>query len=393
MKLFLIKLGKIHKTLKKNGFCNGMRIVSMYGREFLRNIFGVKAGDVLFITGGVGDSAVYRTANQAEELTIHGFKCARTIIDNPFLVSFVKKFKIFVFHRTLYTAKIARMIQEIKKQNKEIIFETDDLVFDPAFFHVTDSYKTMNVLEKKQYEKGVGEEILKDSQAKVCVTSTAYLAKILANYGKKVYISKNKISNHEVEVVEGILKSAEKTRDDNVRIGYFSGTSSHNKDFASITDTLMEVMKKYSQVLLYLAGPLDVDNKLNIFKERITTLPFVPRDKYYENIFKVDINLAPLIKGDPFCESKSEIKFSEPGILGVPTVAVRNETFSSAISDGVDGFLADNVEEWVEKIGKLVEDENLRKAMGEKAREKVLRDYTNKNSHNEGYYNYLRSKL
>ena len=45
------------------------------------------------------------------------------------------------------------------------------------------------------------------------------------------------------------------------------------------------------------------------------------------------------------------------------------------------------------KLEKLITDESLRKSMGEKAREKTLRDYTNKNSHNEEYYKYLRSKL
>jgi glycosyltransferase involved in cell wall biosynthesis len=288
---------------------------------------------------------------------------------------------------------VATLIEKIKKQNKEIIFDTDDLVFDAGLFHGTDSYKSMNVLEKKQYEEGAGKEILKDGYVKTCTTSTTYLAKVLEGYGKKVFVSKNKFSNHELEVTEKILENIPKIKDNFVRIGYFSGTYSHNKDFATITQALMEIMEKYDYVKLYLAGPLDVDNVLNKFKKRIIVLPFVPRDEYYENIWKVDINLAPLEINDPYCDSKSEIKFTETGILKIPTVAVRNQTFLEAMEDGANGFLADNTAEWVEKIGRLVEDKNLRQLMGKKAREKVLRDYTNKNSHNEEYYNYLKSKL
>ena len=77
----------------------------------------------------------------------------------------------------------------------------------------------------------------------------------------------------------------------------------------------------------------------------------------------------------------------------MPTIASATQTFKETITDGVNGFLADSTAEWIEKIGKLITDENLRKSMGEKAREKSLRDYTNKNSHNEEYYNYLRSRL
>ena len=72
---------------------------------------------------------------------------------------------------------------------------------------------------------------------------------------------------------------------------------------------------------------------------------------------------------------------------------MRNETFSGAIEDGVTGFLAGNVLEWTEKLGRLIEDENLRKMMGERAKEKTLKDYTNKNSHSEEYYDYLKSLL
>ena len=113
-------------------------------------------------------------------------------------------------------------------------------------------------------------------------------------------------------------------------------------------------------------------------------------EKYLENIAGVDVNIAPLEIGNPFCESKSELKFFEAGIVGVPTVAVKNRTFSEAIKDGMDGFLAGNMDEWIEKLEKLVTNENLRREMGHKAREKSLQNYTNKNSHNEGYYNYLR---
>jgi glycosyltransferase involved in cell wall biosynthesis len=255
-----------------------------------------------------------------------------------------------------------------------------------------DYFDKLSQAEKEQYEKGIGAEIVNDPYIKVCTTTVTYLADKLREKGKKVIILSNKISNHELEIVDKIINK-NKTDDGFVRVGYYSGTLSHNKDFATISDALIEIMKKYENVRLVLAGPLDVESNLNDFKDRLEILPRVSRDEYYENLYKSDINLTPLELGNPFCESKSELKFIEPGILKIPTVAVRNQTFSEAITDGIDGFLANNTAEWVEKIGKLIEDKNLRKTMGEKAREKVLRDYTNKNSHNEEYYNYLRSKV
>lgn len=411
MNLFLIKLGKAFVAIKRDGLIVGGRRVLSYLVTFLKTIFSFSSGDVLFITGGVGDSANYRSYNVAEELNLHGIKASVMIQDNPFLPMFADKFKVFVFHRALVTPSAAKLVDNIKKQNKEIIFETDDLVFDTKYMHATDSYSKMSYFEKKQYEKGVGEEILKDDYVKVCTTSTSYIAKILEGYGKKVFIAPNKLSNKDLEITNVILserKRVEESNDNKIRslvrqladrddkvikIGYFSGTMSHNRDFATITDALMFILEKYPQASLVLAGPLDIENKLNKFKDRIEKSPFAPRNRHFANIANIDINIVPLEINDPYCESKSELKFFEAGILNVPTVAVCNQTFSGAITDGVDGFLAGNTNEWVEKLSKLIEDKNLRKSMGGKAREKALADYTNKNSHNEEYYNYLRSKL
>jgi glycosyltransferase involved in cell wall biosynthesis len=391
MRSILVKLEKASLLIRKNGLLAGSKIVLGYLSTYIRAFF-VGSGDVLFISSGVGDSAHYRAYNPAEELRLHGFRCSTTISDNPNLPKYADKFSAFVFHRVVFNYSIAELIKKIKEQNKEIIFDTDDLVYDQQYLSYMDYFDKLSQAEKEQYEKGIGAEIVNDPYIKVCTTTVTYLADKLREKGKKVIILSNKISNHELEIVDKIINK-NKTDDGFVRVGYYSGTLSHNKDFATISDALIEIMKKYENVRLVLAGPLDVESNLNDFKDRLEILPRVSRDEYYENLYKSDINLTPLELGNPFCESKSELKFIEPGILKIPTVAVRNQTFSEAITDGIDGFLANNTAEWVEKIGKLIEDKNLRKTMGEKAREKVLRDYTNKNSHNEEYYNYLRSKV
>jgi len=393
MKLILIKIGKVWKLLRNEGFFSGGKRSINHLILFLRTLLANPEGDVLFLTMGLGDSARYRAYNQVEELNLKGIKSSVMIIDNPRLPKFANRFKVFVFNRTLVTKNVQRLISEIKKQNKEIIFDTDDLVFDAKFMHQTESYEKMNALEKKQYEKGVGEEILNDPYVKICVTTTSFIKNILEGYDKKVFISSNKINQAEVTLAEKINENKKQNNSDEITLGYFSGTMSHNKDFATISEPLYQIMEKYPQVNLVLVGPLDINNKLNDFKDRIKKTGLAPIEKHYENISKVDVNLAPLEKDDPFCEAKSELKFFEAGIVKTPTVAIKNHTFSEAIEDGLDGFLAENGIEWFEKIEKLILNEDLRKEMGEKAYQKTLREYTNKNANNEEYYNYLKSKI
>jgi len=389
MKIFLIKIGKAWSVLRRDGLFNGGRRI---GSAFFALFRLVGKGDILFVTGGVGDSARYRNLNVAEELELQGFRCSITIQDNPWLARYADKFKIFIFHRVLFTPSVEKLIMKIKTQGKEIIFETDDLVYDPQYFQDMDYFKKINSLEKKLYEKGVGGEILLDSYVKICTTTTSYLADRLREKGKKVFIVSNKLSQKDVKIANKLQIINHKFQSDKIRIGYFSGTISHNKDFATINDALLIIMEKHSNVELVLVGPLDVENKLNKFSDRIKQFPYVPREKHFKNIANVDINIVPL-ENNPFCEAKSELKFFEAGIVGVPTVAIANKTYSEAISDGVDGFVAKNTDEWVDKLNKLITDKNLRRKMGEKAREKAFGLYTTENAKNEEYYRYLKSKI
>lgn len=393
MKLLLIKFGKALHTIQRDGFVSGGKRVLV---AFLALFRRVGAGDILFITGGVGDSARYRTEHVSEELKLHGLKPSITVQDNPMLGKYADKFSIFIFHRTLYSPGVKKLIEEVKKQNKEIIFETDDLVFDPKYLRYMDFFKKMNVFERKLYENGVGGEILSDPYVKTCTTSTKYLAEKLREKEKKVFIVPNRLPESDLEIVENINKNDLANRyfaQDKLVLGYFSGAHGHDKDFSTIENALIKIMDKHKNVRLFLGGPLKISKKFDDYEEKIEKMQYVPREENYRNKAGIDINLAPLEQDNPFCEAKSEIKFSEAGILKIPTVAVNNQTFSEVIEDGVDGFLAGDEDEWFKKIEKLVVNSKLRKEAGEKAYEKIMQKYTNRNSNNEEYYKYLKDKI
>lgn len=392
MKLLLIKIGKAFHTLKREGlFRGGKRVISAGFAMFRR----VRPGDILFITGGVGDSARYRCHHVAEELGFRGFRTAITVQDNPLLPTYADKFSVFIFHRVLFTPSVDKLIKRIKEQDKEIIFETDDLVYDPAYLEHMDYFKVMNPLERKLYEHGVGGEILADPYVKVATTTTTFLADKLRERVKQVFIVPNRLSEEDVRIADGIRKK-QGTRNKGqgeATMSYFSGSASHNKDFATITEPLLGILEKYPETELAIYGPLDLDQRFDALGKRVRRIPYVSREKHWANIASTDINLAPLEIGNPFCESKSELKFFEAGILGVPTVAAATQTFQEAIQDGKDGFVATTADEWTDKLEKLILDPVFRHEMGEKAREKALAKYATTGAKNEPYYQYLVSKV
>lgn len=391
MNLFLIKVGKAINVFKRDGFLNGIKRIINVLKIVNKK---VEPGDVLIVTNGVGDSARYRAHNVAEELNENDIKCSVALQDNSELLKFADEFKVFIFHRTVFTKSIKKFVEKIKVQKKEIIFEADDLVYDPKFLKLMAGFEKMNFLEKKMYKNGLGGEVLTDPYVKVCTTTTSFLAEKLKQKNKKVFIVPNKLSREDVQWAEEILKNRNNQDNQDVIIGYFSGTISHNKDFTVIAKPLMEILEKFLQTKLFLAGPLDPEDALvQKFENRIINVPYVPRKKHLENVVSVDINVSPLELGNPFCEAKSELKFFEAGVMKIPTVAVANQTFSEAIVDGKDGFLAKNDKEWFEKLEKLILDKNLRTKMGENAYKKALKNYATKNAKNIEYYEFLKSKI
>jgi O-antigen biosynthesis protein len=389
MKLLLIKIGKAWSVLKRDGLrAGGRRIFTALG-SFTKSI---PEGDILLVSGGVGDSARYRTVHVAEELNLHGFRASYTVQDSPFFSDTVERFQVIVFHRVVFTESIARYMTRAKELNRTIIFETDDLVYDPKYLHLMDYYTKMNSLERKLYENGVGGEILSDPYVEYATTSTAFLKHKLEERGKSVFLVTNKMSKEDVVWAEEIRAIVQKNQD-LIKIAYLSGTPSHNKDFATITDALSRILSEFPQTRLVLAGPLDTESALREFQSQIIRVPFAPRREYFATVANTDINVAPLELGNDFCEAKSELKFFEAGLLGVPTVAVANETYRGAITDGVDGMVAATPDEWYEKLKMLVTNKDLREQMGEKALATALTRYTTGTGTSEEYYDFLKSVI
>lgn len=394
MNSWFIRIGKAIAVLKNEGAFRGGRRIFV---SFVSLFRVVGSGDILFVASGVGDSARYRCHHTAEMLRLRGFKASVTTQDNPFLSRYAEKFSVFVFHRTRWTSRVEELVGTLKRRGKTVLFDADDLVFDEALFKQTAAYRAMNALEKKQYERGIGIEFLEDPSVAAISTSTNFLAEKLRTFGKPVFVVPNRLSEEDVKNAESILQLpirqlADSYQRPTVSLGYFSGSTGHDRDFATVAPVLVELLKAHSNVRLFIAGPLTLPEALTSFEERITRVSYAPREEHFRNLASVDINVAPLEIGDPFCEAKSELKFFEAGVVGVPTVASSTGTFREAITDGIDGFVAKDEYEWQEKLERLISNPELRKNMGASARETALRRYTTQNV-NHDYILFLKSKI
>jgi glycosyltransferase involved in cell wall biosynthesis len=88
-----------------------------------------------------------------------------------------------------------------------------------------------------------------------------------------------------------------------------------------------------------------------------------------------DIGVYPLAD-DEWSKGKCGFKAIEFMACGVPVVASAVGVNREIVEDGVNGFLASTDDEWVEKLGRLLADRELRRRLGEAGRRTVEQRYS-----------------
>ncbi len=153
-----------------------------------------------------------------------------------------------------------------------------------------------------------------------------------------------------------------------VTVGW-AGSPTHLEDFRPLVPVLEAVCRRYPQVRVAVGGPRDVFDLLaNIPEGQKEYLPPVPFRKYPEMLARFDIGLVPLLDNS-FNRCKSDLKGLEYSALGIPFLASPLPAYTRLVRDGENGFLCPNRRAWFGRLCRLVEDEGLRRRMGEKARE------------------------
>ncbi len=98
-------------------------------------------------------------------------------------------------------------------------------------------------------------------------------------------------------------------------------------------------------------------------------------ENYRDHISSFQIGIMPLID-DEWSRGKCAFKLVQYMGMGLPVVASNVGANSSVVTDGVDGFLVSSQDEWVDRLGRLIESRRLRLQMGKAAREKIEEEFS-----------------
>ncbi len=330
------------------------------------------ASDVLVISIDMALLDRYRADHTVEQLQSTG-----VTVDKVYFYELTKeharRYNTFIFYRCPWMDEFKEFFEEAKKRNKVLIYSVDDLVIDTKYTDNIPVVQAMNAKDRKLYDEGVNRHRKVLEHCDYATVTTTHLADEIKKYKniKKVFINRNAMSEEMVHCSNRAIKEVNKDKG-KIVIGYFSGTATHNEDFKLVAPALVKILNKHSNTYIKLAGRVDAPDELKGYEDRLIYTPYVDWRKLPFELRKSDIILAPLVDTF-FNRAKSEIKWSEGALVGVPVVASNMGAFKENIKNNETGLLAENTpDDWFQAIDKLVKSEKMRHEIGGQSRQFVL---------------------
>ena len=320
---------------------------------------------VLVLSGVRGDTRRYRTLHLHQQLRLAGVECALSHTTDPRLPSLAEGTAVMVLHRVTYDPFVADLIHFVHSRGGFVLADIDDLIFDPAAFQWIDSPDFQDPLRAALYQEDMRRHRQTMEACDAVLASTPYLAQAARSLGKPCWVHRN-AANLELATISEQASRSRRPADGRVVIGYASGTPTHNRDFDLASPALQAMLRVHPELELRIIGYLDLDKTWDTFGGRLQRYRPVQWQALPFWLAQLDVNLAPLALNNPFSQSKSEIKYMEAALVGVPTLASRSEAFSAAIRPGENGLLADGPDEWLAQLERLLAPD-LRHSLGQAA--------------------------
>lgn len=266
---------------------------------------------------------------------------------------------ILVFCRTRYDHRINHLVRAFRKRGKRILFDTDDLVFNTDYTHLLVKTLDLDVNNPQVWNDWYAYVGRLGATLRLCdgaITTNDHLARQIADFaGIPAAVVPNFINPEQLELSDRVYEAKQgRSPADNERIhlGYFSGSPSHNRDFALITPALEAAMEADPRLAVTVVGYIEAGPELKRFGDRVVRFPFHDYVNLQRLIGTVEFNLMPL-QQNVFTNCKSELKYFEAAVVGTQSIASPTHTYARAIRHGENGWLA-QAHEWLRVIQQAV---------------------------------------
>lgn len=307
--------------------------------------------DFSYLISEKDDKIFYQPGNLSTKLFIFIKSIFKRLKD----VLSASQYDIVFVQREAFMTGSVFFEKRFSKSKAKLIFDFDDAIW---LLDTSDANKKLDWLKNPEKTAKI------ITMADLIFAGNNYLADYAKQFNKSVKIIPTSINTnyHKKTVLE--------KNGNRICIGW-TGSITTIKHFEYAIPFLKKIKEKYEEKLefkvigdeTYINKELDIRgvawNKENEIKELST----------------IDIGIMPL-PDDEWAKGKCGLKGLQYMALEIPTIMSPVGVNSEIISEGENGFLASSVDEWVEKISRLIESEELRKTIGKTARQTVIEKYS-----------------
>jgi glycosyltransferase involved in cell wall biosynthesis len=276
-------------------------------------------------------------------------KQSKTVITKP-------KCDVVLIYREASLIGPAILERIIKTWNVPIVYDIDDPVFLPYNSPVNGIFSKLKFSKKTHH-------MFKFSNHVMSING------IIGNYAQKFNKNVTVIPNFvDINIYKPSARQegAENVKD--IRIGW-TGSVSTIQNLVRIQKPLQILQKKYGvKVRLIANGETQIDG-VELEQKAWSADMEVPF------LQECDMGIVPLLdlEWNPW---KFYLKTIQYMAVGLPVIAHKMGSNASVIENGVNGFVVETEEEWIEKLSLLIENPELRIKMGKEARKSAIEKYS-----------------
>lgn len=330
---------------------------------------------VLYVSGNpTSRGHVYRVVHHVAALQAAGIDASWVPLTEAVCTQ-VDDVDLVVVFRAAWDDLLERLHARCRARGLLLGFDIDDLLFEPEIMTVAyfDYLRSMNEAKRQVWRRKAEGYRRTLTEADFALVSTEPLAEAARALGKPVYVLPNGLDAAMIAQADAALAdpaAKPSAGDGRIRLGYASGTPTHQKDFAVVAPVLAALLDERPALRLTVVGYLTLEEFPDLLRRRhrIEIRPHVPHAELFREYARFDVNLAPLECGNPFCEGKSELKYFEAALVAAPTIAAATLPYRTAIKDGETGFCACTPEQWRAHLLALIDDPGERARLGRNAR-------------------------
>ncbi|MDG6094357.1 glycosyltransferase [Acetobacter sp. AN02] len=321
--------------------------------------------------------AKYRVWQRQEQLESLGWDVAVTDWrDQETALSGLQVCTEVIFYRVPGFPTVLRLTEEARRLGLSPWWEVDDLIFDESQYNENGNLSSLGARERNDLLKGVRLFRIAMLSCSRAIASTPALAECMRQAGvAETRVIRNALDADTLHIADEARLAAGGVRGDDLTIVYGSGSRTHDRDFVEAAGGILAAMKREPRLRLRIIGDLTLPPEFGLMEGRVERLAARDYRSYMRLLAGADISIAPL-EPTLFNDAKSNIKFLESAVLGVPCICSPRAEFREAVRDGETGLLAEGDAQWAEAILRLAGDADLRRSLGDAARRDVLVEYS-----------------